>query len=262
MSPSAPIESLPDVSIVIPAFNEEACVEGTVRRLVNAFEKTGVRAELIVVDNGSTDGTGAIIRRLSAESRCVVHHRVERNQGYGHGVLSGLQLATAPWAGMLPADEQVAAEDVVRLYGAAIDRGAPVLAKVRRRFRQDSLQRKIVSVLYNLFVRLLWPTLRTLDVNGTPKLIPQNVLRAMGLKSKDWFLDPEIMIKAHALGLEVLEIDVLGRPRSAGVSHVSSGACREFALHLLQYRFGASWKDDLSCGELSAAALRPSEEGG
>src|SRR5690606_34588312 len=95
-----------------------------------------------------------------------------------------------------------------------------VLGKVRRRFRTDGFRRKVVSILYNVLVRLLWPRLRSLDVNGTPKILRRDVLRAMDLKSKNWLLDPEIMIKAHFMGLRVLELNAFARMRSSGVSHV------------------------------------------
>jgi hypothetical protein len=139
--------------------------------------------------------------------------------------------------GIIPADGQVDAEDVVRLYEAAAAAGRQVVAKVRRRFRLDGLARKTVSVAYNLFVRLLWPGLGSIDVNGSPKLFPREVLPLLELKSKGWLLDPELMIKAHYLGLPVLEFNVFGRMRGNGLSHVRAGTCWEFLRLLLYYRF-------------------------
>src|SRR5205085_1611544 len=157
-----------------------------------------------------------------------VPHRVEVNEGYGNGVLAGLPLCTAPWVGVIPADGQVDAEDVVRLYDAAVVAGDRVVAKVRRRFRMDGPLRKVVSVGYNLLVRALWPRLESIDVNGSPKLMPRAVVTAMRLESKRWFLDPELMIKAHYLGVRVIEFNVFARMRGNGLSHVRPGTCWEF----------------------------------
>jgi len=139
----------------------------------------------------------------------------------------------------------VDAEDVVHLYEVAASTRGDVVAKVRRRFRMDGLPRKVVSLSFNLMVRALWPTLASIDMNGTPKILPREVVMAMGLRSKDWFLDPEIMIKAHHMGLRVLEFNVFARMRGHGLSHVSPHACWEFACNLLKYRFSDFWKRDL-----------------
>src|SRR6476620_10805605 len=122
-----------DVSFVVPCYNEQDIVGYTLQRLLSAFEKAGHRLELVAVDNGSSDRTGEIIQDFSAKHRGVVHCRVEINEGYGHGILSGLPLCTSPWVGMIPADGQVDAEDVVRLYEAVITTDGNVLGKVRRR---------------------------------------------------------------------------------------------------------------------------------
>src|SRR5262249_8828272 len=150
-------QNLPDLSLVMPCYNEESAIGYSIPRLLAAFDKAGYRLELVAVDNGSWDKTGEIITALAAKNPSLVYHRVEKNQGYGYGLLSGLPICTATWVGIIPADGQVDAEDVVRLYEAAVAAGENVLAKVRRRFRMDGLRRKIISVAYNLMVQLLWP---------------------------------------------------------------------------------------------------------
>jgi glycosyltransferase involved in cell wall biosynthesis len=230
-------EIRPDLSLVMPCYNEEEVVAITIRRLLSSFERAGYQLEIIAVDNGSQDATGDVIQNLAIKyPGAIVHQRVEVNQGYGHGILSGLPLCTAPWHGMIPADGQVDAEDVVRLYEAAVSAKDVVIAKVRRRFRMDGLQRKLVSISYNLFVRLLWPSLESLDVNGSPKIMPQAVLRALELDSRGWFLDPEIMIKAHYMGVRTIELNVFARMRGAGLSHVRPSTCWEFFRNLVQFR--------------------------
>jgi glycosyltransferase involved in cell wall biosynthesis len=232
----------PDLSLIMPCYNEEDALGFTVPRLLSAFDKAGYRLELVLVDNGSRDRTGEIIRRFAARHPNIVPCRVEHNQGYGYGVLSGVPLCTGPWIGTVAADGQVDAEDIVRLYEAAVSSNGKVLAKVRRRFRMDGPLRKVISVSYNTFVRLLWPRLQSIDINGNPRLLPREVLVAMNLKSTDWFIDPEMMIKAHYLGLRVLELNVFARMRSAGFSHVRAGTCWEFFCNLLRYRFSSAWK--------------------
>jgi glycosyltransferase involved in cell wall biosynthesis len=232
----------PELSFVMPCFNEEEVIGYTIPQFVAAFEKADVRIELIAVDNGSKDGTGRIIREMAAKGLPVVPHRVEVNQGYGHGILEGFSRATAPWVGVVHSDGQVDAEDTVRLFEAIRHSKRPVLGKVRRRFRMDGLRRKIVSIAYNGLVWLLWPKLGSIDINGSPKILPRELLAALDLKSKDWFLDPEIMVKAHYLGARVVEMNVFARMRGSGLSHVRASTCLEFFKNLIRYRFSRELK--------------------
>lgn len=238
----------------MPAYNEEEIIGYTMHRLVSAFDKAGYRLELVAVDNGSEDGTGQVIQEFAAKNTGVVLCRVEKNQGYGNGILQGIPLCSAPWIGIIPADGQVDAEDVVRLYEAVVVANRPVLGKVRRRFRMDGFRRKIVSISYNFLVLLLYPQIGSLDINGSPKILPREIVNQMGLTSKGWFLDPEIMIKAHYMGVRVLEFNVFARMRGTGVSHVHMETCWEFLRNLLSFRFSnsmARWKQSVNRAELA-----------
>lgn len=238
----------PHLSLIMPCYNEEASIVYTVPRLVHAFRQAGYRLELVACDNGSTDGTGEVIRRLASGGLPVVPHRVEVNQGYGWGVLAAIPRCTAPYVGIIPADGQVDAEDVVKVYEAVSRASRPVVGKVRRRFRLEGPDRWIVSVVYNLTMAALWPGLGTLDVNGSPKLIPRTVLDAMRLESRDWLLDAEIMIKAKYLGVGVIEMNAFSRMRETGTSNVRATTVVEFLRRLTQFRFGGSitkWRQTL-----------------
>jgi len=247
--PQDPRPSDFDVSLIMPAYNEQEIIGYTMRRLVSAFERAGYRLELVVVNNGSRDRTEEIIREFSSMYKGVIGVRVETNQGYGNGILQGIPYCTAPWIGIIPADGQVDAEDAVRLYEAVVTANRPVIGKVRRRFRMDGFRRKLISIAYNLLVILLYPQINSLDINGSPKLIPRDILDQMRLNSKGWFLDPEIMIKAHYMGVGVIELNVFARMRGSGVSHVRMETCWEFLRSLLSYRFSnqiVDWKQEIN----------------
>ena len=251
----SPRDAAPALSLVMPCYNEEAIVAQTVRRVLGAFARAEIPIELIAVDNGSRDRTGEILGQLATEHSEFLVHRVDVNVGYGNGILSGLPRCSAPWVGVIPADGQVDAEDAVRLYEDAIQAGEPVIAKARRRFRMDGPARKVVSIAYNLLFRTLWPGVESLDINGLPKILPRDVVQQMQLTSRQWFLDPEIMIKAHYLGVRVLEYNVFARMRGSGLSHVRAATCVEFLLALLRYRFSGElsrWRS--SAGRVPAPA--------
>jgi glycosyltransferase involved in cell wall biosynthesis len=252
----------PEVSFIMPCYNEQEVIPYTIPQLCAAFEKAGHSLELVACDNGSSDRTGELIREFVAKGLPVVHHRVEPNEGYGNGVLKTIPVCTAPWIGIIPADGQVDAEDVARLFDAVKHTDGKVIGKVRRRFRMDGPLRKVVSVAYNLLVFCLWPNLGSIDVNGSPKIIHRDVLRRLDLKSKQWFLDPELMVKAHYLGVRVLEMNVFARMRGNGLSHVRASTCWEFFTKLIAFRFGrtlARWRkshEALPDGPLTIAKAR------
>jgi glycosyltransferase involved in cell wall biosynthesis len=237
----------------MPCYNEEESIPYTIPRLLQAFERAGHRLQLIAVDNGSRDQTGEIIQSFAAANPSVTPLTLKINYGYGNGVLEAMSLCTAPWVGIIPADGQVDAEDVVRLFEYVKSTHGCVLGKVRRRFRMDGLQRKIISICYNGLIWMLWPGLGSIDVNGTPKILPRTVMQSMRLTSKNWLLDPEMVFKAHYMGLQIMELNVFARLRSAGVSHVRLGTCGQFLWNLLIFRFSSSWRRNLPKITLSKA---------
>jgi glycosyltransferase involved in cell wall biosynthesis len=234
--PSGREEWTPELSLVMPCYNEEACLGTTAPGLIQAFLDDNVDLELVLVDNGSRDRTGQIIDELMDAGLPVSKVRIAINRGYGHGIVRGLEACRAPVIGYLCADGQVAPSDVVRTYRLMAHREERVLAKVRRRFRQDSLKRKIVSIIYNGMMLGLFGWLGAIDVNGSPKLFSRRAFQAMRLRSDDWFLDPELILKANRLGLRVIEIDVEGYARHSGVSHVKRQTIVEFLKNIWYYR--------------------------
>ena len=238
----------PELSLIMPCYNEQDAIPYTIPQLCEAFEAAGHRLELIACDNGSSDRTGEVIKSLAARGLPVVYHRVEPNEGYGNGVLKSIPACTADWIGIIPADGQTDAEDVARLFEAIKHIDGLVLGKVRRRFRMDGVTRKLISIAYNLFVFCLWPRMGSIDVNGSPKILQRRVLERMELTSKEWFLDPEIMVKAHYMGVRVLEMNVFARMRGNGLSHIRGSTCWEFFRNLLGFKFGGGlgrWRKGL-----------------
>lgn len=243
----------PGLTLVMPCYNEEEAVEATIRELFEEFERAGHVLEMVAVDNGSSDATFEVLERLRAEFPRLITTRVEVNEGYGNGLLSGLWLGTAPWVGITCADGQVSGHDVEKLFAVVVRSPAPKLVKVRRRFRMDGWQRKVASVAYNGLITVMFPGLGSIDINGNPKLLPTDYARRMNLRSADWFLDAEIMIKSKRLGLPVLEINVLAQMRDGGTSNVNLGTCWEFLVNLVRWRLRGTSEIEIKSGERADA---------
>jgi glycosyltransferase involved in cell wall biosynthesis len=228
----------PDVSLVIPCYNEEKALPITIPPLVRVFRDANVHLELILVANGSKDRTPEIIDEFIAQGFPVVKVTVPVNRGFGFGILSGFREFTGKYVGYLCADGQVRPEDVLMIYRTAAKAQPGTVAKVRRRFRKDSWIRKINSIIYNGLMLLLFPGISTLDVNGNPRVMTAETLRLLDPSSEDWFIDPEIMLKARYLKLPIIEINVPGQLRQAGRSNVKVSTDFEFLKNIWKWKTG------------------------
>ena len=220
----------PELSIIVPLYNEEANLPRVPAEIAAALDRDGIDYELVLVDNGSWDGTGRLLEEMHRANPRIQVVRVEQNQGYGWGVINGLGAARGECAGFMGGDGQIHAEDVVRVYRLLKAEGCD-LAKVRRVERYDGWNRRVVTTLCNLLFPLLFPV-RTRDINGTPKIARADLLRSLRLQSKDWFIDAEVMIKLGRRGARVAEVPVEFLARGRGSSNVRWTSIVEFLFNI------------------------------
>ena len=226
--------SSPPLTLTIPLYDEEGNVERITRGLLETFRKAAVPLTLLLVDNGSRDGTRAIVQRLEAAEPEVRGIYLDQNQGYGGGILAGMSEADTDVLGYLWGDEQVAAADVIRVYRRLVGDGADI-AKVRRVQRMDGWRRALISTVYNTATLWLFH-ITSSDANGCPKIFTRESWKALAPEHRDWFLDPEIMIGVAEKGLKLAEVDVLAQARDFGVSKVGAGTVVEFVVNMARRR--------------------------
>jgi undecaprenyl-phosphate 4-deoxy-4-formamido-L-arabinose transferase len=142
---------LPAVSLVVPVFNEERTLEEVYRRSTAVLEGLGKPYEVIVVDDGSSDGTWAVVERLAAEDLRLRAVRFKKNFGQHPAMHAGLVRARGDIVVTMDADLQNVPEDLPRLI-AAVEGGADV-ASGRRLGRADSWGRTLPSKMVNGMLR-------------------------------------------------------------------------------------------------------------
>jgi undecaprenyl-phosphate 4-deoxy-4-formamido-L-arabinose transferase len=142
---------LPVVSLVIPVFNEEQTLEEVCRRAIATLDELGKPFELIVVDDGSRDGTWAVVERLAADEPRLRAVRLKKNFGQHPAMHAGLVRARGDVVVTMDADLQNIPEDLPKLI-AAVEGGADV-ASGRRLGRADSWGRTLPSKLVNGMLR-------------------------------------------------------------------------------------------------------------
>ena len=226
------------LSLVLPLYNEEDCVQDTVAGLLDALQGAG--CELILVNNGSNDQTPFRINQLAIEHKKVKAFHLADNAGYGGGILFGLRQAQGTILGWSWGDGQIAPEHVRTCLNLVRREGAQ-LAKVRRIERQDGQDRALVSAVYSQVMRRAFGV-DTSDVNGCPKLMPRPVFEGLDLRSTDWFLDAETLLKAQEQDLEIREVKATMLPRPGGSSKVDWRTVLEFNQRLLAWKTG--WRPE------------------
>jgi glycosyltransferase involved in cell wall biosynthesis len=208
------------LSYFFPAHDEAENIEALVAEALVELARIARRFEIIAVDDGSTDGTGAIADRLAAEHPevvRVVHHRV--NRGYGAAVRSGLAAARYPLVCFTDGDRQFRVADLARLTkrlheGGAEADSADVVAGYRIE-RADPTVRLAYARFYRATLRAFFG-LRVRDPDCACKLFRRGSLEGVRVESDGAFLSAELLIKIGQRGGVVVEEGVPHYPRTAG----------------------------------------------
>jgi dolichol-phosphate mannosyltransferase len=201
------------ISVVLPCRNQADHIGRVLQGYLAPLEELALPFELVVVPNGSSDHTAAVVTELARRDPrlCVVENPAG---GWGRSVRAGLAAASGDvlvYTNTARTDP-ASLPDYVRRYRDA----QPCLVKASRRARHAPL-REIGSLLYNVEGRVLFG-LRCTDVNGTPKVFARDVYERVGLTEDGDLLDMELMAGVARLGLPVIEIPVTGFHRHGGKS--------------------------------------------
>jgi len=203
------------ISAVLPAYNEEAIIERTVRHVADVLGAVATDFEIIVTNDGSRDHTGAVLAALQ-ESDPELNLRVVTNAsnlGYGAALASGFDAATKDLVFLTDGDKQFNVSEL-REFLPAMD-GQTDLVIGWRRNRADPPLRKLNALGWKMLVNLLFGyTAR--DVDCAFKLFRRHVWQSMTVHARGATFSAEFMIKARRLGFRVKELPVTHFPRTAG----------------------------------------------
>jgi glycosyltransferase involved in cell wall biosynthesis len=204
------------LSYFFPAHNEQENVRGLVEEALETLPALAETFEIIVVDDGSRDATGAIADELaSARPEIVraVHHPT--NRGYGAALLSGFRAARHDLIAFTDGDRQFRVADLGLLTSRLAGPDRPDAVVGYRIKRADPLIRTIYARAYRVANRV-WFGLRIRDVDCAAKLFRREALEGIAIESGGAFFSAELLIKLSAAGRTVVEVGVPHHPRTAG----------------------------------------------
>jgi len=222
--PGSGAHAVPALSYFFPAHDEAENIAALVTEALATLPRLAERFEIIAVDDGSRDGTGALADRLAAERPDVVrvvHHAV--NRGYGAALRSGFGAARFPLVAFTDGDRQFRVADLAALLArldapapvGAGDPGPPDVVVGYRLHRADGTVRLVYAHAYRWCLRRFFG-LAVRDVDCACKVFRRDALAGVRLESGGAFLSAELLIKLRARGARLAQVGVPHHPRVAG----------------------------------------------
>jgi len=225
----------PALSVVVPVFNEAGNVADLHRELTAALRSWGRTYEVIVVDDGSTDGTRERLREVVAADPHVRVLRLRRNFGQTAAFSAGFDHARGEVVITTDGDLQNDPADIPRLL-ARLDEGFDIVCGWRRR-RQDPLSRRLPSWLANRLIS--WATgVHLHDYGCSLKAMRADVVRGIRLYGEMHRFIPAV---ASWMGVTLAEMEVNHRPRTRGKSKYGLGRTLRVLIDLFTVKFMLSY---------------------
>jgi glycosyltransferase involved in cell wall biosynthesis len=200
------------VSILLPAYNEEDNIGEAISRAAAVATRLFAEHEIIVVDDGSTDQTAAMVEKAATEDGRIQLIRHDRNRGYGEALRSGFRAAQLDLVFFTDADLQFDLNELERFlpWIETVD----VVAGYRIN-RYDTWLRRLNAVAWNLLVRACF-YVPVRDVDCAFKLLHRGLIADLDLECSGAMLSTELMVKLGRSGASIVEIGVTHYPRTAG----------------------------------------------
>jgi glycosyltransferase involved in cell wall biosynthesis len=203
------------LSIVLPAFNEEASITTAVHRSLEVGDRLFEAIEVLVVDDGSKDRTAELVLAMQREDPRVKLLQHPRNRGYGEALRTGFTSASMDLVFFTDADNQFDLDEI-ELFLPLIDR-VDVVAGYRAH-RVDPPFRLANAKVWNLLVRILF-YVPIRDIDCAFKMFRREVFEGVHLESVGAMVNTELMVKIARSGYSVVEVPVSHLPRTAGAPH-------------------------------------------
>lgn len=209
------------LSIVIPCYNERDNIPLLLEGFGQAMARSCVNCpaiEVVLVDNGSTDGSDKVIRELLPRYPFARTLRVEVNQGYGYGILQGLDSCRSDYIGWTHADLQTDPNDVIKAYSLITQEDMFVKGRRRGRPLSDQFFTTGMSVFESLYLGA-----GLYDINAQPNIFPRNFYESWKNPPYDFALDLYALYMAKKKKIKMVRFDVDFPERKHGESKWNSG---------------------------------------
>lgn len=226
-----------ELSVVVLCYRAEEDIIPFVQQLKKIIPTLTDKFEIVLVGNyfpGTADRTKEIVEKLAQQDEHIKAITKPKKGMMGWDMLEGIKASVGDYICIIDGDGQFPVESIEACF-TIIKQQNLDLVKTYRLKRFDGNNRILLSKIYNLFFRLLFPNLNSKDVNSKPKIIHRRAIDKMELHSTDWFIDAEIMINVRRYEMKFSEIPI-SFYKIKRSSFVKIGAIYEFIKNLVIYR--------------------------
>jgi glycosyltransferase involved in cell wall biosynthesis len=207
------------ISCVFPAYNEEKNIETAIREAIKVFVEIRLDYEIIVVDDGSEDGTSEVTLDMAKKNKNIRLIKHPANFGYADALKTGFKSASKKYLFYTDADNQFDLKDIKRAL-PLIEEADMVIGY--RSKKAINIMRKVGSFGYNLLARKLL-ALDVKDIDCAFKIFRREVFDKIEIETRDWLVDAEVIAKACKNNMIIKEIEVRHLPRKRGKVTVKAG---------------------------------------
>jgi len=204
-----------ELTIAMPALNEEEGVEATVREALSALDDLDAPGEVLVVDDGSTDRTPEILAALTAEDSRLRVYTHARNLGIGGFNRRMIEEARGRWVLFTSSDGEFDPREALRFLAVAREQGADAVLGYRTDKTYDAW-RNVVSSSFNALTYLCFGA-RFRDI-GSMRLLRRELFHPLPLYSQSAFLNAERLLAGRRRGAVIVEVPIEHRSRRGGVA--------------------------------------------
>jgi len=209
----------PSITVFFPCYNDRGTIDKLVIQSLNLLQELSDDYEVIVVDDGSTDGSRELLKELESQHPNVKLVFHEKNKGYGGALQSGFEAATKDLVFYTDGDAQYDINEMpllVPLLTADID-----VVNGIKIGRGDPMHRVVIGYLYNFFIRNLF-NIDLFDVDCDFRLIRRKMLQGINLTATSGAICTELVKKLDIKGARFREVSVHHYPRTYGRSQFFS----------------------------------------
>jgi phenylacetate-CoA ligase len=232
-----------ELSVIAPCFNEAENVPLLVSRLLAVFDRRNIAGEIVLVNDGSTDATGAIIDSLALGHHEVVAVHHARNRGLSAGWDSGLEASKGTYVCFIDADLQNPPEEVWRLYREITQSRADMVQGVRSAIGRLKDERYTASRVLNVMLNLAFGMSAADNKSGFVMALRDTMTDVLRRRFRYRYSHVFIAVAAHARGFTFREVETLFQSRHAGSSFIKrwpvklvTNVCVDTAKAIVEFR--------------------------
>lgn len=211
------------LSIVVPCYNEAENIPLILDCFSDVITRTDV--EVVLVDNGSTDDSAQILKKLLPDYSFARTVKVEINQGYGYGIIQGLKACTGDFIGWTHADMQTDPADLIKALEIIEKNGNDKNLYVKGNRKGRPVFDQFFTSGMSLF-ETVYMGVKLYDVNAQPNVFSREFFESWKNPPKDFALDLYVLYMAQKARLRIERFDVLFPERVHGESHWNNGSLK------------------------------------